>query len=917
MGPHFLGYCSSFGSVIERFGMPLTVKVRSFLRNLFSTHRVEVDLDQEVHSHLEMLVEENIRAGMPPKEAQRAARIELGGIEQVKEQVREERIGNWLRSAISDCRYGVRQLRKNPGFTAVAVLTLALGIGANTSVFSLIYALAIRPLPVKDASSLVSVYQNYRGNPHSRGVQGSPYYISYPEYANYRDDSRSFSGVAAYAETILSLGGADPQPLPGLLVSCNYFDELGAHFTAGRGFSSSDCLASASLVAVVSNSFWRRQLGSDGQVVGKTLTLDNQVFTVIGVADPEFSGTELQVPNVWVPLAAAPQFMPTTFGTRDWLALANVSWLHVVGHLRPGTSRRQAEAELAVLARQMDANYPDRQTVVTVNAGAFANNPEVRSLGALFAAGVFALAGLILLMACANVTNLILSRAAARQQEVVIRLALGASRSRLVRQLLTESVFLAVLGGGAGLIVALWLPPVLVRALPEIPSSGLPLNFTPNFAVLGYALLVSLAAAVISGVTPALQATKLDLATTLKEEGATAGHSLKRIRLRGILVTAEVASCTLLLVAASLLARGLHRAGTVNPGFITRNVFVISFDLAQKGYDGPRANTFERELHDRLVVLPGVTGVTTSVVLPDVTGYISGVRIPSRNSENDYTQVLANIVSPDYFNTMGVPILRGHAFTQQEAESAGPQPAVISSAMARRFWGGEDPIGKHFSAAKSLTYQVVGIAPDVQNLHLGQMDGPFYYGAKDAGYSGAVDAIILLRTAGDSTGTLSAIPGIAHQIDPSVMVTTEAFEQILSRQLSPARTGTALVGIFGILAMVLAFVGVTGVVSYAASQRVREIGIRMALGAQPRDLLALLLGQGVKLVAIGLGIGLALGAGAAILLSAADLLFGVSPMDPWAFAGTTLLLVAIAIVSMFVPARRAMRVDPMVALRYE
>jgi macrolide transport system ATP-binding/permease protein len=896
--------------------MPLVAKAKSFLRNFLRFHRADADLDQEVQSHLVLLTDENLRAGMSPQEAQRAARMELGGLEQVKEQVREQRIGNWLNSVMSDCRQGAQQLRKNPGFTAVAILTLAVGIGANTSVFSLVYALAIRQLPVKDASSLVSIYQEFRGR-SSRGVQGSGYYISYPEYANYRDGSQSLFGMVAYAETMLSLGGTDPQSLPGLLVSCNYFEVLGAHFAAGRGFTSSDCLAPASPVAVLSNSFWQREFGGNSKIIGKTLTLDNQVFTIVGVAGPEFSGTELQVPNVWAPLSTASQLMPATFGTRDWLALGNVSWLHVVGRLKPGSTRGRAEAELTVLARHMDADYPGRQTVVIVNAAAFLNNPEVRSIGGLFAAGVFVLAGLTLLMACANVTNLILSRAAARQQEVVIRLALGASRRRLIRQLLTESVFLAALGGAAGLVVALWLPAVLVRVLPEIPSSGLPLNFTPNFAVLAYALLISLAAAVVSGIFPALQATKTDLVTTLKEEGATTGHSLKSARLRNLLVTAEVAGCTLLLVAAGVLERGLHRAETVNPGFITRNLFVVSFDLAQKGYDGPRANTFARELHDRLAALPGISGVTTSLVLPDVTGYISGVTIPGRNAEYESIQVLANIVSPDYFKTMGVPILRGHAFTAQEAESPGPAPAVISSAMARRFWAGEDPIGKNFSAAKSLTYQVVGIAPDVQNLHLGQTDGPFYYGAKDLNYSGAVEAIILLRTAGDSTGPLSAIPGIARQIDPSVRVTTEKFEQILSKQLSPARTGTALVGVLGFLAMVLAFVGVTGVVSYAASQRVREIGIRMTLGAQPRDLLALLLSQGAKLVAVGLGIGLALGAGAAILLSAADLLFGVSPLDPWAFAGTTVLLAVVALVSMLVPALRALRVDPMVALRYE
>jgi predicted permease len=897
--------------------MTLWNRLRSWMQANLWRSRTESEMDAELRFHMEACAEELMRSGVPREEAMRRARLEFGGAERVKEECREARGIDFVESLTQDIRYGLRVLRKSPGFTATAILTLALGIGANTAVFSLVYALAIRPLPVKDAASLVSVYQSFRGNPHSRGVQGSPYYISYPEYVNYRDGNDSFSDLAAYAETTLSLGGGNPQPLPGALVSCNYFEVLGGDFAVGRGFGPSDCLASANPVVVLSNNFWRREFGGDAGVIGKTLALNNQVFTVIGVVAPEFSGTELQVPNVWATLPMASRLMPPTFGTREWLAVDNVSWLHVVGHLKSGTSRRRSESNLTVLARRMDANHPGRQTVVSVNAGAFLNNPEVRSLGVWFAGGVFALAGLILLMACANVTNLILSRGAARNREVVVRLALGASRSRLVRQLLTESVCIAVLGGAAGMIIAFWLPPVLVRVLPEIPSSGLPLNFTPNFAVLAYAFLASLAAAVVSGITPALQATKIDLATTLKEDGAAAGRGVKQARLRGILVIAEVAGCTLLLVATGLLARGLYRAENVNPGFITKNVFVVSFDLGQKGYDGRRASTFERELHDRLAALPGVSGVTTSVVLPDVTGYISGIKIPGRNTESEYTQVLANFVSPDYFETMGIPILRGHAFTEQEAESPGPAPAVISSAMARRFWGEEDPLGKDFIAAKNQPYEVVGIAPDVQNLHLGQLDGPFYYGARDASYSGALDAKILLRIAGDSTGVLSAIPGIAHQFDPSVMVTTESFEQILSKQLSPAQTGTVLVSILGILAMVLAIVGVVGVVSYAASQRHREIGIRIALGALPRDLLALLLGQGAKLVVIGLGIGLVLGAGAAILLSAADLLFGISPLDPWAFGGTTFVLGVVAFVSVLLPVRRAMRVDPMVALRYE
>jgi predicted permease len=450
----------------------------------------EAEIAEELAQHLEDRYQELLALGITDEEARCKAMEELKGedllacgLRPVERDLYREpvvwgkRTSNLFAGILQDIRYALRMLRKSPGFTAVAVLTLALGIGVNTSVFSLIYSLAIRPLPIKDASSLVSLYQDRRGKSYARGVKGSPYYISYPEYLNYRDRNHVFSGLAAYSDTTLSLGGADPQSLAGLLVSCNYFEVLKADFAVGRDFGPSDCATSGlAQVAVLSNSFWQRKLGGDLGVIGENVTLNGQIFTVVGIASPQFSGTELQVPDVWVPIAMAPQLMPDWFATRDWLALGDVSWLHVVGLLKPGVSRRQAQAELAVLARQMDANYPGRQTILIVNSGAFLNNPEMRSDGVWFGAGLFLFAGLILLMACTNVANLLLSRAAARQQEVVVRLALGASRHRLVCQLLTETALLAVLGGAAGLLVMLWLTPILVGVLPEMPSASLTWN---------------------------------------------------------------------------------------------------------------------------------------------------------------------------------------------------------------------------------------------------------------------------------------------------------------------------------------------------------------------------------------------------------------------------------------------------------
>ena len=878
--------------------------------------RREAELAEELESHLQLHMEDNLRSGMTPEAARRHALITLGGVEQTKEQYRDQRGIPFLETLLQDLRYALHTLLRSPGFTLTAILTLALGIGVNTSIFSLVYSLALRPLPVKDATSIVNVYENVRASKSlPRGVVGAPSYLSYPEYANLRDRNHVFEGLAAYAHVSLSLGGPEAESLSGLLASCNYFDVLGLDHAAGRSFAEDDCHTSgAGPVAILSYGFWQKHFGGDISAIGKRITLNRAVFTIIGVTGRDFGGTELQVPAVWIPLPMAPQLMPNEFGTNDWLALRDVSWLAVVGRVNPGISHRRVEAELTLLARQMDAGDPRRQTTVIVNAGSFFNSPEARSVGTWFTAGLFVVAGLVLLIACINVTNLLLTRAVARQQEVGIRLALGATRPRLVRQLFTESILLALLGGATGILVALWLPPVLVHALPEIPSGRLSLDVTPNFAILGYAILASLAAAVMAGLTPSLHAAKLDIVPIMKEEGSFTGSRRDRLGLQNLIVVAQVAGCTLLLITASLLVRSLHRAKTLNPGFFTKNVYVVLLDLAQKGYDNTRADAFQRALHDRVAAMPGIAGIARSAIMPCSTGYMTSVALPGYASESSGTMVWANIVSPDYFQTMGISILRGRTFTQQEADIPGTSPAVISLAMASRFWPRGDALDKEFRDSKML-YRVVGIAPDVQNEHLGQVDGPFFYGA--AGPYDVTDAVILIRTYGNSSATIASIPGIVHQLDPGVMVSTVPFEQSLQKIMEPMRTAAILLGLLGGLAMTLAIVGVSGLVTYAASQRVREIGVRMALGARRRDIYTLLLRRGAKLVAIGLVMGLAFAAAAAVLLSAADILFGLSPLDPLAYTETAALLAVVAFLSLFIPAWRASRVDPMAALRCE
>ena len=877
--------------------------------------RMMDNLDRDIRDFIERETQDNIERGMPPEEARYAALRKFGNVARVKEETREVWTILWIEQLLQDGRHAFGLLRRSPTFAGAAVLTLALGIGVNTSVFSLLYSLAVRPLPVKDAASVVNVYENFRGH-FRRGVHGSPYLLSYPEYANFRDGNRVFAGLAAYAGVSLSLRGATSEEIAGLLASCNYFSVLGGDIARGRGLSPEDCRTPGQgSVAVISDGFWKRVFGSDPAVLGKTLALNRQVFTIVGVAAGGFSGTELQTPDVWLPLSMAPQLLPNIFKNANWLALENVSWLNVVGRLKPGISHRRAESELGVLAHQMDANYPGRQTTVSVNSAAYFNNPEMRSVGAWVATAILALAGFILVIACVNVASLFLARATARYQEIGIRLALGASRMRLVRHLLTETLLLALMGGAAGLVVARWLPPLLVSAVPEMPVTGCAhIDLTPDLVILAYAFLASLLAAVACGLVPAFQATRLELVPALKEEGSAVSRGMGRSRLRSTLIVTQVAGCTVLLVMAGLLVRGLRHAESTGPGFFTKNVILISLDLANQGYDEARATAFERDLHDRLAALPTVVGVARAAVVPCLAGNMTSVTIPGSKAGESQPMVWENAVSAEYFRTLGIHLLRGRIFTDQETQSRGVVPAVISAVMARQFWGNADPLGKVFVAG-ARAYRVLGIAPDLQNSNLGQTDGPFFYAA--IGSESALDAKIFVRITGDPSAVVALVPQMARQLNANVLATTETFEEALEKILAPSRTLALLVTVLGILATVVAVVGVWGIVAYAASRRTHEMGIRKALGAHPRNILALLLGQGARLAIIGLILGLALGAATSQLLLPTGLLFGLSAFDPATYLTITIGLFSITLLGCYAAARRVTKVDPMVALRYE
>ncbi len=807
---------------------------------------------------------------------------------------------------LQDLRYAVRMLARSPGFTVAAVLSLALGVGANTAIFSLVNAALFAPLPVREPEGLVRLYTSDSRNP---GYSGT----SLPNFRDYAEQARgSIQGLAAYDWVPLSLvNGGEPELVFGQIVTANYFDVLGVRPVLGRSFTPVEDQRPEP-VAVLSHALWKRRFASDPGVVGRSVDMNGLSFTVVGVAPPQFTGLDVGVrPELWVPMGLHAQVIPDDAEVSDDRRTLQFS---VVGRLAGGVSVEQALATVKTVGERLAVAYPaenkDRGGVLSPLATATLD-PEARSTARLAAAALMTIVGLVLVIACANVANLLLGRASARRREVSVRLSLGASRGRLVRQLLTESALLSVSAAALGLVVASWAHSLLLRLRPESPIA-IDLGRGLDLRVLGFALLLAVLAGLLFGLAPALQSTHGDLASDLKARGAESGGRGAG-RMRNGLVVAQVALSLVALAGASLFARSLQNARRIEPGFDVGRLAVLSFNLGAQGYTPARGASFYRELIERASRLPGVESAALATHEALFGGGFGRTVFPEGvTGDSVGTFVLVNTVSPHYLATAGTPLLRGRDIEAIDREG-GARVAVVNEAMAKRYWPGADPIGRRFHFFGTEPYEVVGVAKDSKLWTLDEEPRACAYVALAQNYSPA--ATLYVRSERPSA-QLAALRAEIQRLDERLPVFgVGSFRERVEASLWAPRMAAGLLGAFSGLALTIASIGLYGVMAFSVSRRTREIGLRMALGAAPRDVMRLVLGSGLSLALAGI----ALGSLAALGLSRAisGLLYGVPSVDAVTFGVVPLVLVAAASVACYVPARRAMKVDPVVALRAE
>jgi predicted permease len=882
------------------------------LQSLFARERNDLQLDEELQFHLDQQIAENIAAGMSKDEARFAAMRIFGNPTALKEETRDTWGWIWLEQFAQDLRYGARSLARNPVFTLVAVFAVALGIGVNSGIFSVLNGVALKLLPVPAADQIVSIDELFSGKVH-RNVHGEPGLFSYAEYKFYRENNRVFSGLLAYSPFIgeVPLGGEIPKPLIGASASCNFFEVLQERPALGRPFVESDCTAShANPVAVVSDELWRTQFAADPNILGKTISLNRTKFIVIGVAAHGFKGLDPWPSQFWVPLTMQEALEPG----RDLLSDPDTSWLAILGRIHPGVSLDEVRANLAVLAATLDQQYPGRTTKLIVHRATFLGRSEERSAALGIGGIVLAAVGLVLLLACANVANLLLARASARQREITIRRSIGGSRSRIVRQLLTESLLIAFLGGALGSVIVFWsLDGIAHYLLSHLPH-GVPQlmwNVSPDLHVWAYSLVLTAVTGIVFGLAPALHATRQDLSAALKGDTSLLGKTASGGKLRATLVGVQAAVCMVLLIAAGLLMRGLYTTQVADPGFEMKGILQARFDLSSaQGYDPHRAQTFQRELISRIKSLPGVDQVEQARVTP-LSDQFLGTEF-TLSGETDPRQIEFNVVSPGFFAMLDMPIVRGRTFTDIETRSdAGV--LVVTESTARQLWPGKDAVGQTLRGDEKKQFQVVGVVRDSQASHFGHSDRMFVY--MPAGPSEQLTAQILAHTANAATTTINEIRDAARATDPDLIVDVSKLEDNLELWRTPSRIVAALSGVLGALALLLAAIGVHGVVSYGVSQRLREIGIRLALGADSRNVIALVLREAMRPFIVGGIVGIALAAAVSQVL--AGVLYGIGTHDPIAFIGVPIFLLAIAFLSSYLPARRASRLDPTTALRHE
>jgi len=893
------------------------------MRIPFWRSKRENDLEKEIRSHLEMSAEDQIERGVSPEEATAAARRHLGNQSHIKELTRQSWGWMWLERLGHDLRYGLRALKNSPVFSIVAIIVLAVGIGANSAIFSVVNGVLLRPLPVKDQKQIVWVWGK---NIKDGGLTS----LSYPDFEDWRSRSHAFSKMAAAVQASYTLtGDGPPERVQGWIVSADLFPLLGIQPMLGRTFTADEehDVDGKGQVAIVTNSLWRRHFGSDPKVIGKTMVLANKSVTVIGVMPAGFrflfSQTEEDV-DLWLPLGnklrgqyeLVGQTMLSSdkpgidFMTKD----RNVRLFFAIARLNPGFTKAAAQTEMDSISTALREEHPDTNQNVGVLLMSVLEPLVADSRTSLLI--IFAAVGLVLLIACGNVANLLLARGLARQREIAIRTALGASRKRIIRQLLTESVLLSMFGCGLGLLLAFWGIRFLVTLGEEIPRVE---EVKIDGTVLAFTVLISLITGLLFGLIPAVQVSRVDLSQAVKEGGAS-NASLRGGFARSSLIVFEVALTLILLTGAGLLIQSFANLRHVNLGFNAEKMLTFHFDLPGERYTDQKQIEFQRELQQRLQALPGVTSASTAFALPmigftfDCNVEIEGQGAPEARGQS----VNFLSASPNYFQTMEIPILKGRGFDDRDSMKA-PKVVIVSQSMARKYFPSEDPIGKRVRPSvqedgKDPVYrEIVGVVGDVrQENHRTDPKSMLYL----PGTQVPMNSVALVRTSVDPLSLVGAIRNEVKAIDSELPIyDVRSMDQSIKESLAQDKFNTLVLSIFAAIALFLTGIGLYGVLAYSVTQRTREIGIRMALGAQRQSVLRMVVGHGLKLALIGTVIGFAGSLATTRLIR--EILFGVGTEDPATMIGVTVVIVAMVALACLIPGWRATRVDPVVALRCE
>jgi predicted permease len=884
----------------------------AFLKSLVSrfraqatTEKIDREFQHELDTHLELATQENIRRGMTPDEAIRAARIRLGGDTQLKETNRELRGLPFIETALQDFRFAFRMLRKNPGFSAIAILTLALGIGANTAIFSVVYAVLLKPLPYADSDQLFTVFQQGIKDPNNKNG------FSYLNLRDFQQQAEVFSDVSAVQVHQLTLTGhGDAYNIDTSVVTPDLFTTFHVQPILGRAFVPDDGKPGAAPVVILSENLWRGSFGSDPNIVGTSITLDKRAFTVIGVMPGSFRFPQVrQSRQIWIPIVNDPLF-------GSWLERRGGHWLRVTGRIKAGINIAQANAQFDAIAERLTKQFPDDNDGWTIRMIPLRDflvgevkAPLLVLLGAV---------GLVLLIACANIANLLLARATSRSREIAVRATLGAGRSRIVRQLLSETVVLSLIGGLAGVGLAYYGVHVLTAFLPpELPQIH---SIRIDYAVLGFALALSIFASCAVGLVPAFLVAGSDLQSTLREGGRSGESSASR-RARNILASAEIALALVLLVAAGLFLRSFSKLTDVSPGFQVEHMVKAEVSLPRAQYSTPQQwFAFSDNLLTRLQSEPGMRDSAIAIPLPITDGFINiAFDIENRPAPSAAAARIADYVAvtPTYFRVMNIPLVAGRTFEVRDNMSA-PPVAVVTQSFVRAYFPNENPIGKRivfgFPPDPGISREIIGVVGDVHDVSLGNDPGPMMYAAyAQSPFPGACIAVQSTLAPGT---VISSIRDTVASLDKDLPVTDVAtMTEVIHDSMAQPRFRTTLIALFAAIALILAATGIFGVISYSVQCRTNEIGIRVAMGASARAIVKMVLRETMVLAVIGLAVGLPVAFAASHIVG--HLLFGISPTDPATLIVVSLTLAAVAAAAGYLPARRATHVDPLIALRHD